>query len=124
MKIEVGSLRERLKRYKLPNANYQLKKTSDQLSMNNTWLQKSFRDDRFIWLIVFSMALISVLAVYSSVGTLAYKYQQGNTEYYLIKHLIILLFGIGLMYAAHLIRYTHYTGIAQLGILIAIPLLI
>ena len=92
--------------------------------MTNTWLQKYFRGDRFIWLIVFSMALISVLAVYSSVGTLAYKYQQGNTGYYLIKHLIILLFGIGLMYAAHLIRYTHYTGIAQLGILIAIPLLI
>src|SRR5436190_3803918 len=92
--------------------------------MTNTWLQKYFRGDRFIWLIVFAMALISVLAVYSSVGTLAYKYQQGNTGYYLIKHLIILLFGIGLTYAAHLIRYTHYTGIAQLGILIAIPLLI
>ena len=91
--------------------------------MTNTWLHKYFRGDRYIWLIVFFMSLVSVLAVYSSIGTLAYKYQSGNTEYYLFKHLIILIFGIGLMYAAHLVRYTHYTAVAQIGILVAIPLL-
>lgn len=91
--------------------------------MTNTWLHTYFKGDRYIWLIVFFMSLVSVLAVYSSVGTLAYKYQSGNTEYYLFKHLIILIFGIGLMYAAHLIRYTYYTVVAQLGVLVAIPLL-
>ena len=91
--------------------------------MTNTWLHTYFKGDRYIWLIVFFMSLVSVLAVYSSVGTLAYKYQSGNTEYYLFKHLIILIFGIGLMYAAHLVRYTYYTVVAQLGVLIAIPLL-
>ncbi|MBK5286370.1 MAG: FtsW/RodA/SpoVE family cell cycle protein, partial [Bacteroidia bacterium] len=92
--------------------------------MTHNWLHKYFKGDRYIWLIVFFMSLVSVLAVYSSIGTLAYKYQSGNTEYYLFKHLIILIFGIGLMYAAHLVRYTHYTSIAQIGILVAIPLLI
>src|SRR6185503_11546832 len=91
--------------------------------MTNTWLHTYFKGDRYIWLIVFFMSLVSVLAVYSSVGTLAYKYQSSNTEYYLFKHLIILIFGIGLMYAAHLIRYTYYTVVAQLGVLVAIPLL-
>jgi len=92
--------------------------------MTNNWLHTYFKGDRYIWLIVFFMSLVSVLAVYSSIGTLAYRYQSGNTEYYLFKHLIILIFGIGLMYAAHLIRYTYYTAIAQIGILVAIPLLL
>ena len=50
---------------------------------------------------------IFLLAVYSSTGTLAYRYQQGNTEYYLVKHFIILIFGLVLMYIAHLIKYTY-----------------
>ena len=42
--------------------------------------------DRVIWLIVLLLSLVSLLAVYSSTGTLAYKYKAGNTEYYLVKH--------------------------------------
>ena len=68
--------------------------------------------------------IFSVLAVYSSTGTLAYKYQSGNTEYYLLKHFITLLFGLGLMYVAHLIKYTYYSRLSQIFLWIAIPLLV
>ncbi len=88
-----------------------------------TWLDKYFRGDRVIWLIVFILSIFSLLAVYSSTGTLAYKYQQGNTEYYLLKHLGILLLGLGLMYGASLVRYTLYSRISQIALLLAIPLL-
>ena len=91
--------------------------------MHVTWLDKYFRGDRTIWMIVFFLSLFSLVAVYSSTGTLAYKYKSGNTEYYLMKHLFILVFGIGLMYAAHLVKYTYYSRISQIALLLAIPLL-
>lgn len=91
--------------------------------MHITWLDKYFKGDRTIWMIVFFLSLFSLVAVYSSTGTLAYRYQSGNTEYYLMKHLFILIFGIGLMYAAHLVKYTYYSRLSQIALLLAIPLL-
>ena len=72
------------------------------------------RGDKVIWLVVFILSIFSVLAVYSSTGTLAYKYQAGNTEYYLLKHFAILVAGLVLMYGAHLVKYTYYSRLSQL----------
>ncbi len=92
--------------------------------MQATWLDKHFKGDRTIWLIVFILSIFSLLAVYSSTGTLAYKYQSGNTEYYLIKHLIILAFGLALMYGAHLVKYTYYSKISRVALWLTVPLLV
>jgi cell division protein FtsW len=86
-------------------------------------IQNKIKGDKIIWLVVIILSVVSVLAVYSSTGTLAYKYQGGNTEYYMIKHLVILMFGIVLMYLAHLVKYTYYSRIFQIVLWIAIPLL-
>lgn len=88
------------------------------------WLDTYFKGDRVIWLTVLLLSIFSILAVYSSTGTLAYKYQSGNTEYYLFKHAFILLFGFGLMYFAHLFKYTQYARISKIAIIFAIPLLL
>ncbi|HNS17622.1 MAG TPA: putative peptidoglycan glycosyltransferase FtsW [Bacteroidales bacterium] len=85
---------------------------------------KSFQGDRVIWVVVFMLSIISIVAVYSTTGTLAYKYQGGNTEYYLFKHVIILLLALGLMYVAHRIRYSYYSRIAQIALYVAVPLLV
>ncbi|MFA6923566.1 MAG: FtsW/RodA/SpoVE family cell cycle protein [Bacteroidales bacterium] len=85
-------------------------------------LQKRIKGDKVIWAIVFILSVFSLLAVYSSIGTLAYRYKEGNTYYYLFKHLFILLFGIFLMYATHLIKYTYYSRLSQLLLIITIPL--
>ncbi|MFN8153937.1 MAG: FtsW/RodA/SpoVE family cell cycle protein [Bacteroidia bacterium] len=87
------------------------------------WLETYFKGDRTIWLIVILLSIVSILAVYSSTGTLAYKYQSGNTEYYLFKHGIIMILGFALMYAGHFVKYTFYARIANLGIIVAVPLL-
>ncbi|MFC2100191.1 FtsW/RodA/SpoVE family cell cycle protein [Bacteroidota bacterium] len=84
---------------------------------------KIIQGDKAIWTVVIILSIFSVLAVYSSTGTLAYKYQSGNTEYYLFKHLGILIMGLISMYLAHLIKYTYYAKIAQIGIILVIPLL-
>lgn len=89
-----------------------------------TWLESYFKGDRTIWLIVILISIMSILAVYSSTGTLAYKYQSGNTEYYLFKHGVIMIFGFALMYFGHFIKYTFYARIANLALAVAVPLLL
>ncbi|MFI5135698.1 MAG: FtsW/RodA/SpoVE family cell cycle protein, partial [Chitinophagales bacterium] len=79
--------------------------------------------DRYIWLVVIFLSIISMLAVYSSTGTLAFKYQGGNMQYYFIRQFAMILFAIFLMYLAHKINYTYYSRIAQLLLYISVPLL-
>ena len=88
------------------------------------YIWNKIKGDKIIWLVVLLLSIISLLAVYSSTGTLAYKYQGGNTEYYMIKHLIILVLGLVLMYLAHLVKYTYFSRIFQIALWIAIPLLL
>ncbi|MBK6483116.1 MAG: cell division protein FtsW [Chitinophagaceae bacterium] len=84
---------------------------------------KKTQGDKYIWLVVIFLSIISMLAVYSSTGSLAFKYQGGNMEYYVVKQGLMILFGLFLMYLAHKINYTYYSRIAQLLLFISIPLL-
>jgi cell division protein FtsW len=84
----------------------------------------NIRGDKVIWAVVILLSIFSLLAVYSSTGTLAYKYQSGNTEYYMLKHLIILLFGLLIMYLTHLVKFTYFSRIFQIALYIAVPLLV
>jgi cell division protein FtsW len=81
------------------------------------------KGDRTIWIVVVVLSLLSVLAVYSSTGTLAYAKQGGNTEHYLVKHLILVITGIFLMYVTHLANYKVFSRISQLAIWVSFPLL-
>lgn len=85
---------------------------------------KNIKGDKVIWIVVMLLCIFSLLAVYSSTGTLAYRKQGGNTEYYLFKHFLILLFGLLLMYLTHLVKYTYYSRISQIGLLLTVPLLL
>lgn len=82
------------------------------------------KGDKFLWLIVLLMSLFGILAVYSSTGTLAYQYHSGNTEYYLVRHTLLLLFGLVLMYFASLVNFKVYSRLAQLLMIISVPLLL
>lgn len=84
---------------------------------------RNIKGDKVIWTVVFLLTIISFLAVYSSTGTLAWKFKDGNTEYYMLKHAVILFFGLLLMYFAHMVKYTYYSRIFQIALYIAVPLL-
>jgi cell division protein FtsW len=88
------------------------------------WIFSKTKGDIWIWLVVAFLSLISLLAVYSSTGTLAYKFQSGNTEYYLFKHLSLMIVGLVLMWLAHLLDYRYYSRISQILIFLSIPLLL
>jgi cell division protein FtsW len=81
------------------------------------------KGDQVIWGLVVLLTLVSLLAVYSSTGSLAYKYYKGNTEIYLLKQVGFIVFGIAVVYFAHRFNYTVYSRIAQIAFLISIPLL-
>src|SRR6195952_3154154 len=81
------------------------------------------KGDRWIWLIVILLSLISLLAVYSAIGSLAYKRGVG-AESILMKHLAMIIVGIILMYISHKLDYRYYSGISKLLMIITVPLLL
>ncbi len=81
------------------------------------------KGDRVIWAIVIILTLVSLLVVYSSTGSLAYKYSK-STESFLFKQFAFIILGVIIIYFAHRVNYTIYSRIALILFLIAIPLLI
>src|SRR5450432_621116 len=82
------------------------------------------KGDKVIWAVVVLLALMSLLAVYSSTGLLAYKMYKGNTEIYLFKQFAFILAGVMVIYFAHQVNYTIYSKVAKILFLLSIPLLI
>lgn len=70
------------------------------------------------------LSIFSILTVYSSTGTIAYKLSGGNTTGYLMKHVVILGFGLFLAYLAYLTPYMRFMKMAPWLWLIALGLLI
>lgn len=82
------------------------------------------KGDKVIWGLVVLLVLFSLLAVYSATGSLAYLKYRGNTEIYLFKQIGFIVFGLIVIYFAHLVNYTFYSKFAQILFLLCIPLLI
>lgn len=73
---------------------------------------------------VILLALVSMLAVYSSTGLLAYRFNKGNTEIYLFKQVMFIGLGMAIIYFAHRVNYTLYSRWSRILFLLAIPLLL
>ena len=88
-----------------------------------TWADENLQGDRVIWAVVFALSLISILVVYSSIGTLAFKRTE-SPESFLIKHTFTVLIGIAAMWFAHRVDYRYYSKLSKFALWISIPLLI
>jgi len=88
-----------------------------------TWADENLQGDRVIWAVVFALSVISILVVYSSIGTLAYKRMQ-SPESVLIKHTFTVLVGLAAMWFAHKVDYRYYSKLSKIALWISIPLLI
>jgi len=86
-------------------------------------LLEKTKGDRWIWLIIILLSMISILAVYSATGTLAFKQGKTVEKLLLTKHLIFVIMGIGMIYIAHLLDYKYYAGISKILMIVTIPLL-
>lgn len=82
------------------------------------------KGDKVIWALVVLLTLVSLLAVYSATGSLAYKHYKGNTEVYLFKQVAFIFGGLLVIYFSHLVNYTFYSKMARIVFLLCIPLLL
>lgn len=87
-------------------------------------LFKYIKGDKVIWTVVVLLSLLSILVVYSSVVALAYRYKNGDTGSYLVKHIFIVGSGIFLMYLIHKVKYSYFSRISQIAVILAAPLLL
>src|SRR5690349_343086 len=85
-------------------------------------LANKTKGDKVIWALIVLLVLVSLLAVYSATGSLAYKNYKGNTEVYLFKQVMFIFIGLMVVYFAHKVNYVYYSGIAKLLFLLTIPL--
>ncbi len=92
-------------------------------TFNTSNLLSKTKGDKVIWALVILLTLVSLLAVYSATGSLAYKNYKGNTEIYLFKQVAFILAGIMVIYFAHLVNYTFYSRAARIIFLLSLPLL-
>ncbi|MFN3839348.1 MAG: FtsW/RodA/SpoVE family cell cycle protein [Cyclobacteriaceae bacterium] len=88
-----------------------------------TWADENLQGDRVIWAVVFILSLISILVVYSSIGTLAYK-RSVSPEKYLLTHTLHVFIGLTAMWFAHRVDYRYYSKLSRLALWISVPLLL
>lgn len=86
-------------------------------------LSRRTKGDKVIWAAVVVLALVSLLVVYSSTGTLAYKMSKSN-ESYLFKQVMFIIVGMMVIYFLHKVNYKMYSHVARLLFLLSIPLLL
>ncbi|PQJ10970.1 cell division protein FtsW [Flavipsychrobacter stenotrophus] len=81
------------------------------------------KGDQVIWAVVMVLSLISLLAVYSSTGSLAYRSEKASS-FFLLKQVMVLGLGLLIIYWVHNINYTKFAKVAVLLYFISIPLLL
>jgi cell division protein FtsW len=81
------------------------------------------KGDQVIWGVVLLLSFISMLAVYSSTGSLAYRMEK-NSSYYLVKQVMVLGLGLLITYWVHRVNYTKFARVAVILYLLSLPLLI
>lgn len=82
------------------------------------------KGDKTIWRIIMILSVISLVAIYSSTGSLAYRYHGGDTSFYLIKQLAFLTAGLVVVFITHLVSYRVYYPLSSLLLGISFPLLL
>jgi cell division protein FtsW len=86
-------------------------------------LMTKTKGDHVIWGVVLVLSFISLLAVYSSTGSLAYRMEK-NSSYYLVKQVMVLGLGVLIIYWVHKINYTKFARLAVILYLLSLPLLL
>ena len=85
---------------------------------------KHIKGDRAIWAIVAVLAIFSFMPIYSASTNLVYVVGNGSTIGHLIKHIVLLITGFGVIYGVHRIPYRYFSGGAVLMMPVVILLLI
>jgi cell division protein FtsW len=84
---------------------------------------KKVEGDKVIWMVTILLSILSILAVYSAISTLAYK-AEGNSLKFLVKHTAMLVLGFGVMVSVHKLRFKYFSKAALLLLWVSAALLL
>ena len=87
-------------------------------------LINNLKGDKGIWSFVMLLALISFMPVFSASTNLVYVVGKGSTIGYLVKHLVHVFIGFGLIYFVHKFPYNYYKGLSMLALPLVAVLLV
>lgn len=96
----------------------------DNVKVAGAFLKRNLKGDPIIWSIIFILSIISVFVVYSAVYSQAYSRKGGDTEYYLVKHVVLIILSFVATWVAHNINYKYYAGISRVLLWLSVPLLL
>ncbi len=82
------------------------------------------KGDKGLWVVLMFLSIASVLAVYSSTFTKAFVSAGGNTEYFLIKHLMVLTVSGMAAWVAYKTPFRWFIKLAPLLLIVSVILLI
>ncbi|MFC2090431.1 FtsW/RodA/SpoVE family cell cycle protein [Bacteroidota bacterium] len=85
---------------------------------------KIIRGDRVIWTVILILSVVSLLSVYSSTGSLAYKKLSGDTAYYLINQFKYIVGGIVVIIVFQMFPYHVYSKLSIFFLAASIILLL
>jgi cell division protein FtsW len=78
---------------------------------------KNLKGDKGIWSFVALLALLSFMPVFSASSNLAYaRLGSGNTLSFLIKHFVLVVIGMFIIYQVQKIPYHFYRGISRIAL--------
>ena len=69
------------------------------------FFKRYLKGDTWIWCVFIFFSLCGIVLVYSATRTLAYKNAEGNTEFFLIKHALLVIFSFLSAYVCHRFNY-------------------
>ena len=87
------------------------------------YIKQGCKGDKVIWAVVAVLSLLSFLPVYSTSSNLAYLYGNGDTFIFLVKHLVHLGFGFGIIFAVHNMPYHYLKALSTIMLPIVVILL-
>ena len=80
-----------------------------------------FKGDRTLWYVVIGLMLASLIVVYSSTGSLAFRVRGGNTSYYLIKQLFLMFGCMVVILTLQSFHYKYFVCQDRAGDVVDIP---
>ena len=87
------------------------------------FFDRFFSGDRVLWVIIAILSIASLLVIYSSTASMAYRKAGGDTAHYFLQQLKFIVLGFAAMIAVHRIDYQRYARLRFLSFVFVTALL-
>lgn len=95
--------------------------------MNNQNTENKFeflKGDKVLWMAIIVISVFSIFPVYSASSNLEYIVNNGTTTSHVIKHMIFVVLGLGIMRSVGFVKYEHIGKLSSILLVISVGLLL